>query len=30
MEFKNYTEVPVYNEDGSIAYYQYEMTFEEE
>lgn len=30
MNFNGYTEEPIYNEDGSIAYYQYTMVFEEE
>ena len=30
MEFKGYTEEPVYNKDGTIAYYQYVMIFEKE
>lgn len=30
MEFKGYIEEPIHNKDGSIAYYQYAMVFEEE
>lgn len=30
MNFKGYSLEPIYNEDNSIAYYQYTMIFEEE
>lgn len=29
MEFTGYEEVPVYNEDGTVAYNQLKMTWEE-
>lgn len=29
MEFEGYIEVPIFNEDGTIAYYQYEMNWKE-
>ena len=29
MDFAGFTEEPIYNEDGSVAYYQYTMTWKE-
>jgi hypothetical protein len=29
MDFNGYKEVPIYNDDGTIAYYQLEITWKE-